>query len=175
MWSTAPLPPSIFHSISAVESTLYWHEKPYSDEHTPLELTHLEDKRVTRHLYGQQTRDGRIIIGGDRQVSVDKLPDQHGIESNRQHAIELLPFLRNLLIKHTWAGWMPFTRDLNPLIGKIPGFEHLYILTGLSSSGFEQGPLSGKLLADCIHNGIPDPILSAADPARQITSLPTEG
>jgi sarcosine oxidase subunit beta len=164
----AQLPPRLFHSISAVESALYWHTSPYSDEYTPLELTHLADKRVTRHLYGQQMRDGRIIIGGDRQVSVDKVPDPHGIESNRQHAIELFPFLRNLPITQTWAGWMPFTRNLKPIIGQIPGFDHLYILTGLSSSGFEQGPMAGKLLADYIHNGVADPLLSEADPSQQV-------
>ena len=52
MWATAPVPPSIFHSIGALESHLYWHTHPYSDEQTPLELTH--------HLYGRQTGDGEI-------------------------------------------------------------------------------------------------------------------
>ncbi len=64
-----------------------------------------------------------------------------------------------------------FTQNLDPIIGKIPQYENLYIVTGLSSSGFEQGPMSGKLLADCIHDGKPSPILSNADPARQVTAL----
>src|SRR5207245_7028929 len=28
MWATAPVPPSIFHSIGALESHLYWHTHP---------------------------------------------------------------------------------------------------------------------------------------------------
>jgi sarcosine oxidase subunit beta len=68
---------------------------------------------------------------------------------------------------------MPFTPNLEPLIGKLPHFEHLYMLSGLSSSGFEQGPMAGKLLADYIHSGVASPVLAAADPARQATILPT--
>jgi glycine/D-amino acid oxidase-like deaminating enzyme len=63
---------------------------------------------------------------------------------------------------------MPFTRDLHPLIGKIPQLENLYLLTGLSSSGFEKGMMAGKLLADYIHNGVADAILSEADPGRSV-------
>ncbi len=63
---------------------------------------------------------------------------------------------------------MPFTRDLHPLIGKVPHLDNLYLLTGLSSSGFEKGLLSGKLLAESINTGTAVPILSEADPARQV-------
>ena len=173
MWATAPAPPSIFHSIGALESHLYWHSHPYSDEQTPLELTHRQSQRLTRHLYGRQTRDGEIIIGGDRQLDAPKTPDQHGIETNRAHALELFPFLQDLPIARTWAGWMPFTRDLRLLIGKMPHLDNLYLLTGLSSSGFEKGLKSGKLLAELINHGAEVPILSEADPAQQVSMWST--
>jgi sarcosine oxidase subunit beta len=173
MWATAPAPPSIFHSIEALESHLYWHNHPYSDERTPLELTHRQSQRLTRHLYGRQTRDGEIIIGGDRQLDAPKTPERDGIETNRAHALELFPFLQDLPIARTWAGWMPFTRDLHPLIGKIPHHDNLYLLTGLSSSGFEKGLMSGKLLAELINHGAALPILSVADPAQQVSTWPT--
>ncbi|HZU66648.1 MAG TPA: FAD-dependent oxidoreductase [Ktedonobacteraceae bacterium] len=171
MWATAPQPPRIFHSIGALESHFYWHTHPYSDEQTPLELTHRQGQRLTRHLYGRQTREGEIIFGGDRQVNVPKIPEQAGIEVNHAHALELFPFLKDLPIVRTWAGWMPFTRDLHPLIGKIPRFDNLYLLTGLSSSGFEKGMMAGKLLAEFMHEGIADPILSEADPGGSIGFL----
>jgi glycine/D-amino acid oxidase-like deaminating enzyme len=169
MWATKALPPRIFHCISGAESEVAWHNDPYSDEQTPRELTHRGEQRVTRHLYGRQTASGEIIIGGDRQVHVARPPDPAGIERNRQHALELFPFLSEHPIKRTWSGWMSFTRDLRPLIGQLPGFERLFLLTGLASSGFEQGPMAGKLLADFIHKGIPSPLLKEADPALQVT------
>ena len=171
MWATAPLPPSIFHSIGALESHLYWRNHPYSDEQTPLELTHHHDQRLTRHLYGRQTRDGHVIFGGDRQVDAPKIPDQPGIETNHNHALELFPFLKDLPIARTWAGWMPFTRDLHPLIGKIPHLENLYLLTGLSSSGFEKGMMAGRLLAEYIHSGIAAPVLTEDDPGRRVVGV----
>jgi glycine/D-amino acid oxidase-like deaminating enzyme len=55
-----------------------------------------------------------LIIGGDRQLNAPKTPDQTGIETNRYHALQLFPFLRDLPIARTWVGWMPFTHDLHP-------------------------------------------------------------
>ena len=54
------------------------------------------------------------------------------------------------------------------------GIDHypLYLLTGLSSSGFERGLMSGKLLAELINGGTTIPILSEADPARQVSMRP---
>src|SRR6266568_9657861 len=169
MWSTGPISTRLFHALGAAESTLYWHTNPFSNKDTPLELTHRGDVRLTRHLYGRQTRDGEIIFGGDRQLSSSKTPDEAGIEANRNHVIEIFPFLRQFPIKRTWAGLMPFTQSLEPIIGKIPQYENLYVVTGLSSSGFEQGPMSGKLLAEYIHSGQVSPILSSANPIRQVT------
>ena len=171
MWSAGPVPTRLFHAIGAAESTLYWHNNPHSYKNTPLELTHRGNVRLTRHLYGRQTRDGEIIFGGDRQLSNSKTPDQAGIEVNRNHVIEIFPFLRQFPIKRIWAGLMPFTQNLEPIIGKIPQLENLYIVTGLSSSGFEQGPMSGKLLAEYIHNGKASPVLSSANPVLQVTPL----
>lgn len=169
MWATEPLPPRIFHCIGGMESELAWHNDPFSDEQTPRELTHRGEQRVTRHLYGRQTASGEIMIGGDRQINVEGDPDPAGIALNHQHACEFFPFLHQHPIKRTWSGWMPFTREHRPIIGQIPRFEQLYILTGLSSAGFEQGPMAGKLLAEYIHSGVASPLLTEADPALQIT------
>jgi len=57
---------------------------------------------------------------------------------------------------------------LQPLIGQILRLDNLHLLTGLSSSGFEKGLMAGKLLAESINLGAAAPILSEADPARQV-------
>jgi sarcosine oxidase subunit beta len=171
MWSTGPVPPRLFLALGAAESTLYWHRNADSDNDTPSELTHHENVRLTRHLYGRQTADGEIIFGGDRQLTESKTPDEAGIEANRKHVFEIFPFLRQFPIKRTWAGLMPFTPHQEPIIGKIPQYENLYIVTGLSSSGFEQGPMSGKLIADYIHSGEASPILFSANSTRQVKHM----
>jgi sarcosine oxidase, subunit beta len=166
MWATAPSPPSVFQTISSAESQLAWHLDPGGE---PPFLTIRKGARVTRHLYGRQRRDGEIIFGGDReQVGWNTTPDSSGIEVNRGHATEVLPFLAELKIARTWAGLMPFPLDGKPLIGRVPGRADLWIVSGLASSGFGRGPMAGKLLADYLHTGVPAPVLAEADPSGRI-------
>ena len=172
MWATEPLPPRVFHSISAAESPLHWGLSPGHDSVSPPELTHIGSRRVTRHLYGRQTRDGEVIFGGDRQMaSYDKTVDAGGVEVNFGHAAEVLPFLRGLSITRTWAGLMPFSLDGRPIIGKIPQKENLFIVSGLASSGFGRGPMAGQLIANYVHTGHRPPVLSESDPSRCVSSL----
>lgn len=174
MWATASLPPRLYHTLLAVESTQHWHTAPGHDAGTPPELTHRGTERLTRHLYGRQTRDGEIIFGGDRQLAdFDTTPDPAGIAVNREHAAEILPFLRKLPIHRTWGGLMPFSMDGAPLIGRIPHRENVYVVSGLASSGFGRGPMAGRLLAEFLLTGHPHPVLAEADPARCVT--PREG
>ena len=166
MWATAPLPPRSFHTISAAESAMAW-----ARDHggSPPDLTIRDGRRVTRHLYGRQRRNGEIIFGGDRELmGYDTTPDPKGIDVNRDHAISVLPFLADVPIARTWAGLMPFPLDGKPLIGRIASRDNLWIVTGLASSGFGRGPMAGKLLADYLHTGRPAPVLAEADPARCI-------
>ena len=166
MWATSPAPPSVFQTISSAESQHVWHLDPGGE---PPFLTIRKGARVTRHLYGRQRRNGEIIVGGDReQVGWNTTPDPAGIEVNRAHAAEVLPFLAGLGIARTWAGLMPFPLDGKPLIGRVPGRENLWIVGGLASSGFGRGPMAGKLLADNLHTGAPAPVLAEADPAGRI-------
>jgi glycine/D-amino acid oxidase-like deaminating enzyme len=172
MWATRPLPPRVFHVIGSVESALFWEENPDHDAESPPELTHRGAHRLTRHLYGRQTREGDIIFGGDRQlVGYTTTPDPAGIEVNRSQAAEVLPLLAEIPVSRTWAGLMPFSLDGKPLIGRIPGRGNLYIVSGLASSGFGRGPMAGKLLADYIHTGDRPPVLEAADPARCVREV----
>ena len=172
MWATEPLPPRVFHSLSAAESPLRWRNSPGNDTDIPPELTHIGDRRVTRHLYGRQTRDGEIVFGGDRQlVGYDKTVDSSGTEVNFGHTAEILPFLSGLSISRAWAGLMPFSLDGRPVIGKIPEVDNLYIVSGLASSGFGRGPMAGKLIADYVHTGHRPHVLAESDPARCVSVL----
>ncbi len=172
MWATEPLPPRVFHGISGAESYAHWNGSPGAGPDTPPELTHLGSQRVTRHLYGRQTREGEIIFGGDRQlVGYDRSLDMSGVEANFAHTAEALPFLHEVGINRSWSGLMPFSLDGKPIIGAAPGMENLYIATGLASSGFGRGPMAGKLLADFIHAGYRPTVMQECDPARCVTPL----
>ena len=169
MWATAPVPPSLFQTMSSAESALAWHRDRGG---APPDRTIRDGVRVTRHLYGRQRRNGEIVFGGDReQAGWSTTPDPAGIAVNRAHAIEALPFLAGLPVARTWAGLMPFSLDGRPLIGRIPSRADLWIVSGLASSGFGRGPMAGKLLAAALHTGTPAPVLAEADPARCVREL----
>jgi sarcosine oxidase subunit beta len=176
MWAAAALPPRIFQTIGSAESALAWHRDRGGELSArarrpgePPDLTLRGGARVTRHLYGRQRREGEIVFGGDRELAGwSTAPDPAGIEVNRGHAAEVLPFLATLPVLRTWAGLMPFPLDGKPLIGRVPGRPDLWIVSGLASSGFGRGPMAGKLLADYLHTGKPLPVLAEADPARCI-------
>ena len=172
MWATESLPPSVFQTMSSAESAHAFSIDDGADENTPPELTHQGDRRVTRHLYGRQRRNGEIIFGGDRQLAgYDAAVEPTGIEVNKGHATEVLPMLSSLPIARTWAGLMPFPLDGDPMIGSIPQRDNLYIASGLASSGFGRGPMAGKLLAEFIHTGHRPHVLAESDPARCIESV----
>jgi sarcosine oxidase subunit beta len=170
MWATESLPPRVFHTQSSAESSLAWSRDNGADDSTPPNLTHKGGRRLTRHLYGRQRKNGEIIFGGDREdLGYNTNPDPAGIEVNRGHAADVLPLVANLPIARTWAGLMPFSLDGSPIIGKIPVRDNLYIVSGLASSGFGRGPMAGRLAAEYIHTGHMPHVLAESDPARCVT------
>ncbi len=172
MWATEPLPPRVFHGLSAAESYAHWSRNPGAGPDTPPELTHIGNRRVTRHLYGRQTRAGEVIFGGDRQsLGYNRDVDDSGVETNFAHTAKILPFLNEVAISRAWSGLMPFSLDGKPIIGNIPQLDDLYVVTGLASSGFGRGPMAGKLIADYVHTGHRPQVLAESDPARCITPL----
>ena len=172
MWATDSIPPRIFHTISSMESSEYWHKNPIVNEDSPPELTHNGDSRVTRHLYGRQRANGEVIFGGDRELLGFRDDVSFtGIEVNKTHAGEILTFLDQLSVKRTWSGIMPFSPDGLPLIGRIEQYENLFLATGLGSSGFGRGPGSGMLVADLIVRGEGHPALQESIPTRLIEEI----
>ena len=172
MWATDALPPVVFHTISSAESAYAWSMGDGRGEGEPPSLTHRNGERRTRHLYGRQRRGGEIIFGGDRRAAgFDKTVDPNGVEVNRAHAAEALPFLSEIPIARTWSGLMPFSLDGDPLIGEIPQRDNLYIVGGLSGSGFGRGPMAGELLAELIHSGNRHPVLAQAAPRGRVTEM----
>lgn len=170
MWAVESSKIHLSHVISSLESYHYWHNHPGNT--SPPNLTHIAGERVTRHLYGRQTRSGEIIFGGDRQsIGFNKVPICLGVKANKDHATQVIPSLKHYRISRTWAGLMPFIMDGIPIIGKIAQAKNLYINTGLGPNGLGQGTMAGKLMSDIILTGRSPKILSSASPDRCITLL----
>jgi glycine/D-amino acid oxidase-like deaminating enzyme len=120
--------------------------------------------------YWQQLPDGRILLGGFRDVSIlDELTDVEETTPTIQSSLESFLFElvgREVEVTHRWAGIFGLTQDMLPLVGPVPGRdERLWVAGGYSGHGNVLGFACGELVADAIL-GRQSPQLELLDPAR---------
>jgi glycine/D-amino acid oxidase-like deaminating enzyme len=120
--------------------------------------------------YWQQLPDGRVLLGGFRDVSImDELTDVEETTPAIQASLER--FLGELIgeepqISHRWAGIFGLTQDMLPLVGRVPGRGNVWVAGGYSGHGNVLGFASGALVADAILGDTSSPQLRLFDPAR---------
>ena len=104
--------------------------------------------------YWQQLPDGRVLLGGFRDVSImDELTDVEETTPAIQASLER--FLGELIgeeprISHRWAGIFGLTQDMLPLVGRVPNHDSLWSAGGYSGHGNVLGFACGELVADAI-------------------------
>jgi gamma-glutamylputrescine oxidase len=122
--------------------------------------------------YWQQTEDGRLVLGGRRDVQLDEeFTGEEGLSEPVQRALE--GFAAELLgsrpwITHRWSGIFGRTADGLPLVGRVPGHDGVWVAAGYSGHGNVLGLMCGELVAQAIL-GSPAPELAIFDPARLLS------
>ena len=79
-----------------------------------------------------------------------------GLAGLRRMARSIVPALRYGEVASAWAGLRPGSPDGLPVIGRLPGWENVYVATGHFRSGILLGPITGKLIAQLITGGRTD-------------------
>jgi len=69
--------------------------------------------------------------------------------------IELIPRLRNMLIRRTWRGLYPMTPDGIIILDRVRETDGLYLAVGMCGQGFMLGPGVGLNMANFILRGEP--------------------
>jgi glycine/D-amino acid oxidase-like deaminating enzyme len=117
--------------------------------------------------YFRQLPDGRVLIGGFRQLaretevgtSDEPNPLIHeALERFLRHHFEALADVR---IDYRWAGTMGFSADGLPMIGALPTKPSVYLLGGYTAHGLGFGFVAAKLLSELVLEGKSPPHLSA--------------
>jgi D-amino-acid dehydrogenase len=83
--------------------------------------------------------------------------------------ISAQPYLRGLdevEIRSRWCGLRPCTADGLPVIGWAPGVQDVFIATGHAMMGFALGPITGKLISQCLLEGTASMDLAPLAPSR---------
>jgi D-amino-acid dehydrogenase len=65
-----------------------------------------------------------------------------------------------------WCGLRPCLPDGLPAVGPLTSYAGLFIATGHAMSGLTLGPVTGKLIAECILDGSPSIEITALRPER---------
>lgn len=119
--------------------------------------------------YWHQTRDGRIVAGGFRDVSLqEEFTDDEVITPAVQRALESFVTSlvgRKLRVDYRWAGIFGLVLDFLPVVGPVPGEDGLWVAGGYSGHGNVLGFACGRLVGHAIL-GEPEPLLDLFEPSR---------
>ncbi|MGD0750687.1 MAG: FAD-dependent oxidoreductase [Anaerolineales bacterium] len=105
-------------------------------------------------LYFHREGDG-ILTGmsnNNERAGFDQTVDDDFEMVNLEAAIARMPCLEKASMLSHWAGLYEVTPDAHPIYGKTP-IDGFFIVAGFSGHGFMHGPISGKLMTECILDG----------------------
>jgi sarcosine oxidase subunit beta len=114
--------------------------------------------RTANFYFGQNDRGQVIycytpispIVGTNRAVTSEFMP----VISRR--LIELIPRLKNMLVRRVWRGLYPMTPDGIIILDRVREVEGVYLAVGMCGQGFMLGPGVGLNMAKFIVHGKPD-------------------
>jgi glycine/D-amino acid oxidase-like deaminating enzyme len=119
--------------------------------------------------YWHQAADGRLVVGGFRDVSLDsEFTSEDEITEVVQAALEHFVEThvgRPLRIDYRWAGIFGMVFDFLPVVGRVPGHDDLWVAGGYSGHGNVLGFACGRLAARAVL-GERDALLDLFEPAR---------
>ncbi|NJK60610.1 MAG: FAD-dependent oxidoreductase [Oscillatoriales cyanobacterium SM2_1_8] len=117
------------------------------------------DRRLQRVLFSSRAylvprQDGTIVVGATVE-RVGFLPGNTagGLQQLLNGAIAVWPAIAELPIVETWWGFRPYAPQENPLLGRVPNLENLWLNVGHYRNGILLAPLCAQLLGRAIADG----------------------
>ena len=129
--------------------------------------------QIARHViytsrgYLVPRRDGRILAGSTaEQVGFEKHVTDDGVSAIKSMAMEIAPGFKELPLLTSWAGFRPRAKDGLPVLGPCAEISGLLYATGHYRNGILLAPITGKLIADAIVEGVMPASSSVFSPDR---------
>lgn len=96
-------------------------------------------------------QDGYLLVGSTLEYEeYDKTPTVEALVSLKASGQQLVPELISLDPVNQWAGLRPGAPNGIPFIGRVPGFENIYVNAGQFRNGLVLAPASARLMADIL-------------------------
>jgi sarcosine oxidase, subunit beta len=115
------------------------------------------DGKSANFYFGQNDHGQIIFCYTPQPPIIGKMVDATSefLPTLAQRMIDLIPRLKNLIIRRVWRGLYPMTPDGVPILDKIREFEGMYLACGMCGQGFMMGPGVGANMASLIAEGRP--------------------
>jgi glycine oxidase len=111
--------------------------------------------------------DGTVAVGATKErVGFDKRVVARNTQWCLNLAAELAPSLLDGEVTAMWTGLRPGSADDQPIMGRVPGHDRLWVATGHYHTGIQMAVITADLMASSIIMGSPDPRLQSFSPAR---------
>ena len=131
----------------------------------------VEPLRTSLHWggsYAASKPDGLVWAGTtEEQVGFDEATTTWGRDKIMADLLRMAPSLGSAELLHQTACLRPLSRDGLPIVGKVPGWQNLFLGTGAGRKGILWSTGMSQGLADMILHGTSEvPGLTFLDPAR---------
>jgi D-amino-acid dehydrogenase len=111
--------------------------------------------------------DGFVRFAGTLEFSgVNDRIRRSRLEQLTRAAGRYLNTMQDAIVQSEWCGLRPCLPDGLPAVGPLPPYEGLFIATGHAMMGLTLGPVTGKLIAECVLDGAPSRDITALSPGR---------
>lgn len=111
--------------------------------------------------------NGTVAVGATKQrVGFDKRVVARNTRWCLDLAAEIAPALLDGEITSMWSGLRPGSADDQPIMGRVPDVDGLWVATGHYQTGIQMAVITADLLASSILAGSTDPRLESFRPSR---------
>lgn len=121
------------------------------------------------YQYWRQTPDGRLVLGGWRDMDFDnEVGAVHSLNERIQSELERVAkhlTTGPLEVQYRWSGIMGFTRDRRPLVGLAPDNPNLAIAAGFSGHGLAMAFMASREAVEML-SGASSAFSDLFDPGR---------
>lgn len=110
------------------------------------------------HLHGPcslvHKADGMVWVGAtEEEAGFDTTVTAEARDALMERAVRTVPCLAQQALVRQTACLRPVTPDRQPIIGKAPGWENVYLATGAEKKGILISPAIGRSVADLVLRG----------------------
>ncbi|WP_405066459.1 FAD-binding oxidoreductase [Kribbella sp. NBC_01510] len=129
----------------------------------PLRPIHFGESKVVVTPFS----DGKVRVSGTMELSGLNLNlDRRRLRAIQVGARKYMAEWPDGTVDDEWVGMRPLAADGLPILGRLPGFENVYLATGHSMSGITLAPATGFFLSELIMTGQAADLLKPFAPER---------